>query len=189
MFDFLTRWCNGKLLSALRVHGASLSVSSDTAVRRWTFMLKWSILSWHNSRFTAGRLLRWWSQRTARWSSHVSRLTSVRRFSWWLLYHRAIVASVFSNSHLLRETNRLVGGLFICRIVFMNVWSVYRVSSSLNRWKLASLRWSLLSGTFVRSTVNWSLWIAPRHHAWWLDLSINYPRLRSLFLCLSSESG
>jgi hypothetical protein len=45
MFDFLTRWCNGKLLSALRVHGASLSVSSDTAVRRWTFMLKWSILS------------------------------------------------------------------------------------------------------------------------------------------------
>ena len=167
----------------------TLSLSHSATVRLRTLMLKGSILSRQNTRFAARRFFRWWPQGASRRPNHMPRHLSVRRLSPGLFDNGSLVASVFSDSYLLRKANRLIGSFLISRIVFMNVWSVYRVSSSLNRWKLASLRWSLLSGTFVRSTVNWSLWIAPRHHAWWLDFSINYPRLRSLFLCLSSESG
>ena len=187
--DFLTRWCNGKLFCTLGMYWASiLSISSNTAVRRWAFMLKWSILSWNYSRFTARWFLLWRSKGTSRCSTHVSGLTSVRR-SLWYLNHRAVVARVFSNSDLLGKTNRLVGSLFISRIVFMNIWSVNRVSAMLDCWKLASLRWRLLSGTFVRSTINWCLRITPGHHAGRLDFSVNHPRLWSLFLSLTSKSS
>lgn len=189
VFDFLTRGCNWKLFTVRPLE--SLSFGSYITIRWRTLMFKWSILS----RLTTRRwliLFWWWSKRTSRRSSHVSRLllSGRRSLSWRLFNNGSVIASIFSHSYLLREANRLVCRFsFISRIVFMNVCSIHRISSLLDSWKLSSLRRSLLTCTFIRSTVNLWLGSTPWHHFRGLDGSKDDSRLGSLFLFLLSESS
>jgi hypothetical protein len=162
----------------------TLSLSHSATVRLRTLMLKGSVLSRQNTRLTARRFFRWWPQGASRRPSHMPRHLSVRRLSLGLFDNGSLVASVFSDSYLLRKANRLIGSFLISRIVFMNIWSVHCVSANLNSRKLPSLRRWLFTCTFIRCAVNLRLWAASGHHFRGLDVSVDYTRLRSLFLYL-----